>query len=168
MKAFLSLAGAVLAAGLVAGCGSTSTAGASSTNGPDKAQQKFTNVEPAMTTVALDIAAVQVTLGQLSDADPTGGLVAVAQAADKAHTDLKDARSGPFLDDSGLFGAATDLTASMGTLGDVTGDPNNAEIIAKFERQYTSAAAEWNAAVDKVAAAAGHDGKNYEISTPTS
>lgn len=164
MNKTAGIAAAVALGVVLAGCGSSSTG----TPGQTKGQKTLAKYEPAMTSVAADIAVVQVALAGLSASPPSSTLVDVATAAGTAHADLKAARD-VFVGDLDLFTAASDLTASMGTLGDATGSPNNADVIAKFEQQYGTASAEWNTAVDKVAVAGGKPamGKTYEVGTPT-
>lgn len=153
----------VIVAGVLAGCGSSTTpVAAVSSSGMTKGQKALAQYRAAMLQVAADNGVVEIELGGLAQTPPTSTLVDVASAATTAHTDLQAARDS-FTGSLDLFTAASDLTAAMGTLGNLTSNPNDAGIAGKYKTDYATAAGEWNSAVDAVAVSGGVDGKQFEV-----
>lgn len=155
-----ALAGASVALA-VAACGSSTPASPAAQT--SKAQATFAKYQQPVTLIAKDIKGVQIGLqnaATLQD-DPTT-MLALAQAGTKAHDDLK-AVTDNFLGNGPLWNAATEMTASMGTLGNLVSNPSDPEIAAKFESQYQQASSDWNSAVDALASAAGQSATGLEV-----
>ena len=159
-----TLIGALTVASLaivVTACGaSTPPSPAAQTS---KAQATLAKYQQPITLIANDVKGVQIGMQNVvSFQGNSTTMLALAQAGTKAHDDLK-AVTDNFLDNGPLFDAATELTASMGTLGDLVSNPSDPEIVAKFESQYQQASSDWNSAVDALASAAGQSGTALEV-----
>lgn len=174
------ISGAV-AALILTGCGSTASggssgpsAGSAATSSPatktskpatNKKAAELAKYAPALSAAAASVTNVNIDLGKLAQADAgESDLVTLGQDATTAHTQLKNARL-VVVGNLDLFAAASDLTASMGTLGDLVSSPNDAGIAGKYQTQYGQASDEWNSAVDALCAAAGSSpaAKSYEV-----